>query len=104
MPTNTVAPNIAANVYAQNQGIGNSVVSGVDDQGVKFSSFLEDKVQDAIETVRMGETMSAKAVTGEADLAEVVQAVTEADLTVSTAKALIDRMISAYQEIMRLPI
>lgn len=99
-----IDPNIAARAYAQNQGIGNNAVPNTQQEGVKFSNFLEDKVQSAIDTVKTGEVMSAKAITGEAGVAEVVQAVTEADLTVVTAKALIDKMVSAYQEIMRLPI
>lgn len=111
MVQNTINPNMAARLYAQNQSIGTPGGDGVKDMaggasadGVTFSDFLEDTVQDAIDTVRTGETMSAKAVTGQADLTEVVQAVTEADLVVSTAKAMIDRMISSYQDIMRLPI
>lgn len=104
----TIHPNMVARLYAQNQSIGipggESASDTVAAPGTSFSDFLEDKVQDAIDTVRAGETMSARAVTGQADLTDVVQAVTEADLTVSTAKAVIDRMISSYQDIMRLPI
>ena len=48
--------------------------------------------------------MSAMAVTGEADITDVVQAVTSAELTLQTVVAVRDRMISAYQEIMRMPI
>lgn len=99
---------LAANAYARNQSIGTGMgtdnVASADDNGVKFSDFLQENVQDAIDTVRASETMSAKAITGDASITEVVQAITEADMTITTAKALIDRMISAYQEIMRLPI
>jgi flagellar hook-basal body complex protein FliE len=48
--------------------------------------------------------MSAKAVTGEADLTDVVTAVTNAELTLQTVVSVRDRLISAYQEIMRMPI
>ena len=54
--------------------------------------------------MRSGEDASARAVTGEAELTEVVQAVTAAEVTLETVVAVRDRMISAYQEIMRMPI
>ena len=72
--------------------------------GVSFSDFLRDRVQDAADTVKSSEAMSARAVTGEADITEVVQAITEAELTLETVVAVRDRMISAYQDIMRMPI
>ncbi|MCF8495276.1 MAG: flagellar hook-basal body complex protein FliE [Alphaproteobacteria bacterium] len=73
-------------------------------EGIKFSDFIHEGVKDAIETMKAGETMSAKAITGEAGLTDVVQAITSAELAVDTITALRDRMISAYQEIMRMPI
>jgi flagellar hook-basal body complex protein FliE len=98
-----IDPNVAAGAYAKNMGIGAQRVAGGDD-GVTFSEFLQGKARDAINTVKDSEKMSAKAVTGEADLAEVVQAVTAAELTLQTVIAVRDRLVSAYQDIMRLPI
>ncbi|MCB9982250.1 MAG: flagellar hook-basal body complex protein FliE [Rhodospirillales bacterium] len=72
--------------------------------GVTFSDFLRQKASQSVETMRKSEEMSAKAVTGEADLTDVVQAVTAAELTLQTVVSVRDRMISAYQEIMRMPI
>jgi flagellar hook-basal body complex protein FliE len=39
-----------------------------------------------------------------ADLQQVVNAVTAAELTVQTVTAVRDRVISAYQEVLRMPI
>lgn len=72
--------------------------------GVSFSDFLKDKARESVDTMKTSEQMSAKAVTGEADLTDVVQAVTAAELTLQTVVAVRDRMVSAYQEIMRMPI
>ena len=69
-----------------------------------FSDFLKQQAAKSVDTLRKGEAMSAKAVTGEADMIAVVQAVSAAEITVQTAVALRDRMVSAYQEIMRMPI
>ena len=99
---------LAANAYAKNSGIGSGMgtakIASMEDKGVKFSDMLEDSVQGAIDKIHNSEVMSAKAITGEASITDVVQAVTEADVTITVAKALIDRMLSAYQDIMRIPI
>ncbi|MGB4107074.1 MAG: flagellar hook-basal body complex protein FliE [Alphaproteobacteria bacterium] len=98
-----IDPSIAASAYGNTQGLVNkSGASGND--GVSFSQFLEGKATDALETMKSGETTSAQAVTGEADLTDVVQAITSAEVTLQTVVALRDRLISAYQEIMRMPI
>lgn len=47
--------------------------------------------------------MMAQAV-GKAEMVDVVTAVAEAELTVQTIVAVRDRVISAYQEILRMPI
>ena len=104
MPVNTIIdPNIAANAYANSSNIPTSGVKNNDD-GVQFSDFLKEKATESIDTMKASEVMSAKAITGDADLTEVVQAVTAAEVTLQTIVSLRDRMISAYQEIMRMPI
>lgn len=109
-----IDPNMALNAYANSSNVAaRGRVDGGDETdtsggsssgGVSFSSFLEDKARESIGTLKEGEKMSAKAVTGEADLTDVVQAVTDAEVTLQTVVAVRDRMISAYQEIMRMPI
>lgn len=100
-----IDPNIAAKAYANNTNIGKQGgIAGGDDEGVSFADFLKQKAQDSVDTMRESEKMSAKAVTGEADLADVVQAVTAAEVTLQTVVAVRDRLVSAYQEIMRMPI
>lgn len=112
MPIDKIAdPNFAINAYKNMSDMiskagssgGDTVQSGNAD-GVNFSDFLENKARESVETMKGAEKMSARAVTGEADLTEVVQAVTDAELTLQTVVAVRDRMISAYQEIMRMPI
>lgn len=97
-----IDPNVAANAYTNSQNIPTKKVPGGDD-GVTFSDFLRDGVRDSIGDLRGGEKMSAMAVTGEADLVDVVQAVTNAEVTLNTVVAIRDRMVSAYQEILRMP-
>ena len=113
MVSGIINPNMAANAYANSQkitGIGDSVkeVAGKsgagETDGFSFADLLKTNVQQSVETMKAGENMSAQAVTGKADLTDVVQAITSAELTLQTVVAVRDRMISAYQEIMRMPI
>lgn len=98
-----VDPNVAAGAYANSRNIAQKQASGGDDE-VKFSDFLRQKAADVVDTLKTSEAMSAKAVTGEADLTDVVAAVTAAELTLQTVVSVRDRLISAYQDIMRMPI
>lgn len=72
--------------------------------GASFKDFMTGSVQDAAKTLKAGEIASAKAVTGKAELADVVQAVSAAEITLQTIVAIRDRLIGAYQDIMRMPI
>ena len=109
-----INPNAAASAYTNSQNIGGSNASGTqiisgsdaadDNDGVTFSDFLKNTIEESVDTMKSGEDMAAKAVTGEADLTDVVQAVTSAELTLQTVVSVRDRMISAYQDIMRMPI
>lgn len=98
-----VDPNIAASAYANTSNVAKKGLVGGSDEGISFSEFLKQKIGQSVETMRAGDRMSAKAVTGEADLTDVVEAVTAAELTLQTVVSVRDRMISAYQEIMRMP-
>lgn len=103
----TIDPSIAINAYNTTRNIGNNVQSDNTANkaaGPSFSDYMKDSVEKSIDTLRTSEEMSAKAVTGEADLTDVVQAVTNAELTLQTVVSIRDRMVSAYQEILRMPI
>ncbi|MQX35223.1 flagellar hook-basal body complex protein FliE [Roseospira navarrensis] len=69
-----------------------------------FASMVHDVVKDSIGSVREGERMSLKAVTGEADTRDVVMAANSAEITLQTVVAIRDKVISAYDTIMRMPL
>lgn len=72
--------------------------------GASFGDVLEQTAKEAIGTVKNSEKMSAMAAVGQADLTEVVQAVTNAEVTLQTVTAVRDKVLNAYQEILRMPI
>lgn len=104
MAIDKLNPSAAANVYANTQkGVQGIKVAGGDDKQT-FGDMMLSATKDSIATMKHGEKMQADAVLGKADLTDVVQAVTNAELTLQTVVALRDKMLGAYQEIMRMPI
>jgi flagellar hook-basal body complex protein FliE len=61
-------------------------------------------LKDAMESMRTGEAAAAQGAAGKGDIVQIVNAVTEAELTLETVVAIRDKVISAYQDIMRMPI
>lgn len=72
--------------------------------GPSFGDLLAQTVTDAIETGRAGESVSIQAASGRANLQDVVEAVNAAEISLQTVVSIRDRVMSAYQEIMRMPI
>lgn len=98
-----VNPAIAANMYANTAKAASA--PGVETEKTpSFGDIMKNAAVESIQTMRAGETASARAVTGEASLPEVVQAVTAAEVTLQTVVSVRDRLITAYQEILRMPI
>lgn len=92
----------AAQAYGRaiGQGSGAKGLEG----GDSFKSALQDSIADAIGTTAKSETTSMQAVAKEADLIDVVTSVANAELVVETVVAVRDRVIQAYNEIIRMPI
>lgn len=102
--------NLAARAYGNiskmpvAQGAREVSKTGGDGDGDSFAGMVQKAARDSVDTMKAGEKMAARAVTDQADLTDVVQAVTASEITLQTVVSLRDRMISAYQEIMRMPI
>lgn len=98
-----INPTIAANAYSRTANSAGGISAG-DKVEPSFHDFLVDKTRDVVSVLKEGEAMTVKAVTGGASLPAIVQAINSADTTLKTVVALRDRMISAYQDIMRMPL
>ena len=100
-----INPVSAVGAYAKQAKIGN--VGGMEprnDPAESFADLVSSAAKAAIETGHKSEQMSAAGIAGKADTTDVVTAVTNAELTLQTALAVRDRVIQAYQDIMRMPI
>ena len=69
-----------------------------------FADFVKDAAEATVDNLRKGEEMTLKSVTGEAELVDIVTAVTNAELTLQTVVAVRDRVVQAYQDIIKMPI
>lgn len=100
--------NFSDAVAAYNRAVAKDGVAGLDardsNQGPDFSAVLRDAAESAVGRLEKGETETLKAVAGTADLNEVVLAVSQAEMTLQTVVTVRDRVIQAYQEILRMPI
>ncbi|TVQ83888.1 MAG: flagellar hook-basal body complex protein FliE [Micavibrio sp.] len=72
--------------------------------GPSFGEILQNTISGAVQAQRNSERVSAAAVAGKADITDVLQAVTEAEMSLNTVLAVRDRVIRAYEEVMRSPI
>jgi flagellar hook-basal body complex protein FliE len=74
------------------------------EQGGGFGDLLKQALDSSVGAIKEGETQSMKALGGKADIGTVVAAVSNAEVTLQTVTAVRDRVISAYQDIMRMAI
>lgn len=70
----------------------------------QFAEMIQDVASNAIESSKQAEGLSAAAIQEKADLTDVVTAIANAEVTLQTVVAVRDRIISAYQQILRMPI
>lgn len=73
-------------------------------QGSSFLDMVGSALQGAAASGYKSETMAMNALSGKADLTDVVTAVSEAETALNTVVAIRDRVINAYQDIIKMPI
>ncbi len=69
-----------------------------------FANTIAKVFNDGISAQQRAERAGLQALRGEIDQTELVTAITDAEATLNTIVAVRDRVLSAYQEISRLPI
>jgi flagellar hook-basal body complex protein FliE len=72
--------------------------------GGSFADALSSAMKEAVGTMKVGEVAASQGAAGQGDVVQLVNAVTAAELTLETVVAIRDRVISAYQDIMKMPI
>jgi flagellar hook-basal body complex protein FliE len=98
IPTIVVTPSTAADAY-ERADRGESGASTGD-----FGTTLQRALQGAVDNFHAADTKTMEALSGGGNLTDVVTALSRAELTLQTATAVRDRVVQAYQDIMKMPI
>jgi len=97
-----INPTSVINAYASANRIASGAAQGAAG-GESFATLLQNAGTSFVDTLKKSESASLQAVTGKADLAAVTEAVTNAQMALQTVVAVRDRIISAYQDILKMP-
>lgn len=81
-----------------------SAVQGGATTAKAFGAYVADAVASSINTIQDGESAMINGLTGKAGAQDVVNAVIAAETTLQTVVALRDKAISAYNDILRMPV
>jgi flagellar hook-basal body complex protein FliE len=105
MPTPTIAANAYAALSRLNDdaakiaGGGNS-----QDTGPSFNSVLKDVINAVTESAQKSDVQAHAVAAGKANMIDVVTAVAETETTMQTLVSVRDKVISAYEDVLRMPI
>jgi flagellar hook-basal body complex protein FliE len=68
-----------------------------------FGDLLKQSLQSAADMQHKSEKVSGAALAGKADMTDVLQAVTDAEMALNTVLAVRDKVVQAYEAVMRTP-
>jgi flagellar hook-basal body complex protein FliE len=94
----------AAKAYAATQNTGAAHAGAAVGGGMDFGAILKSAMGDVMHASKNAEVQMANQVQGKAELIDVATAISAAQSSLETVVAVRDQVISAYQEIMRMPI
>lgn len=77
---------------------------GNEASGQSFGALVKDALGQALESGRKSDAQTQSLAAGKANIVDVVTAVAETEVAIGTLVSVRDRMIQAYEEIMRMPI
>lgn len=101
------SPLAAANAYASlarlAPGAGAAAAGAAGGDG-GFGAMLKEAVGSVVEAGRKSEAQSVAMMQGKADMVDVVTAVSQTEVAVEALVSVRDKVIQAYEEIMRMPI
>ncbi len=97
----------AANAYASlarlAPGAG-AAAAGASGSDGGFGAMLKQAIGSVVETGRKSDAQSTAMMQGKADMVDVVTAVSQTEVAVEALVSVRDKVIQAYEEIMRMPI
>ena len=104
MASPTVAANAYANLARILDGVGSGKSTDSDASGPSFSSVLKDALGSVMEAGRKSDAQTVAMAAGKANVMDVVTAVADTDVAVSTLVSVRDKVIQSYEDIMKMTI
>jgi flagellar hook-basal body complex protein FliE len=100
------SPTAAANAYASAARILDTggAAKGSETDGPSFSAVLKEAISGVMEVGRKSDAQTVAMASGKANVMDVVTAVAETDVAVSTLVSVRDKVIQAYEDIMKMAI
>jgi flagellar hook-basal body complex protein FliE len=100
------SPTVAANAYANLARMMDTVGAGKGSEagGPSFGALLKDAIGSVMDAGRKSDAQTVAMTSGKANVMDVVTAVAETDVAVSTLVSVRDRVIQSYEDIMKMPI
>lgn len=95
---------VALNAYANSAKSASNPVATNEKDNISFGDILKSSVESSIDTLKTGEAVQKRAISGQASMIEVIEAVNSADLTLRTVSEIRNKLIAAYQEMARMQI
>ncbi|MCP1336815.1 flagellar hook-basal body complex protein FliE [Futiania mangrovi] len=94
----------AKGIRPQDTGAAPGAAAETGQKAPDFAATLADTANAAVSTLSQAERAAIDGLAGRADPHSVVAALTQAELTLETAAAVRDKVVEAYQDILRMPI
>ncbi len=100
------SPAIAANAYAAAQRVldNGGAAKAADTGGLSFGDVLKEAVGGVLDAGRKSDAQTVAMASGKANVMDVVTAVAETDVAVSTLVSVRDKVIAAYEDVMKMAI
>ncbi len=73
-------------------------------QAGDFAGMVGDATESALQTMRQAEQVTTQGVAGKADVQQVVQALSNAEVTMQAVVAVRDKVLGAYNDIMHMSV
>ena len=99
LPALSISPTDAAGAYAR---AGSAFTTAATGSG--FGSALQQALNGVVASGKAADSQATQAILGQGNLTDVVTAVSQAELALQSAMAIRDRVVQAYQDVMRMPI
>lgn len=80
------------------------LTASLGDNGPNFGQLLAQQVQGVVDSGRASDKMAIDMVNGKANIVDMVTKLSETEVAIESMVTIRDRVISAYEEIMRMPI